>query len=68
MHEKLKPILEETFGIIVYQEQVMQLAQVLSGYTLGEADVLRRAMGKKNQVRNGQAKSLVCGWRGQARR
>ena len=42
-----KPILEETYGIIIYQEQVMQLAQVLSGYSLGEADLLRRAMGKK---------------------
>ena len=47
MHEKLQPILEETFGIIVYQEQVMQIAQVLSGYSLGDADLLRRAMGKK---------------------
>ncbi len=42
-----KPILEETYGVIIYQEQVMQLAQVLSGYSLGEADLLRRAMGKK---------------------
>ncbi|CAA9340145.1 MAG: DNA polymerase III alpha subunit [uncultured Microvirga sp.] len=47
LHEKLKPILEETFGIIVYQEQVMQAAQALSGYSLGDADLLRRAMGKK---------------------
>jgi DNA polymerase-3 subunit alpha len=47
LHEKLEPILKETFGIIVYQEQVMEIAQVLSGYSLGEADLLRRAMGKK---------------------
>jgi len=46
-HESLKQILEPTYGIILYQEQVMQIAQVLSGYTLGGADMLRRAMGKK---------------------
>ncbi|EGQ8493147.1 DNA polymerase III subunit alpha [Vibrio cholerae] len=46
-HESLKEILEPTYGIILYQEQVMQIAQVLSGYTLGGADMLRRAMGKK---------------------
>ena len=46
-HESLKPVLEPTYGIILYQEQVMQIAQVLSGYTLGGADMLRRAMGKK---------------------
>ncbi|MDJ0683398.1 MAG: DNA polymerase III subunit alpha [Alphaproteobacteria bacterium] len=48
-HEKLKPVLEETYGIPVYQEQVMGMAQVLAGYTLGGADLLRRAMGKKIQ-------------------
>jgi DNA polymerase-3 subunit alpha len=47
IHPKLEEILRETYGVIVYQEQVMQAAQVLSGYTLGEADLLRRAMGKK---------------------
>ena len=47
MHPKLEPILTETFGIMIYQEQVMQAAQILSGYTLGGADLLRRAMGKK---------------------
>lgn len=47
LHPKLKPILEETYGIMVYQEQVMQAAQILAGYTLGGADLLRRAMGKK---------------------
>jgi len=49
LHPSLKPILEETYGIMVYQEQVMQIAQVLSGYSLGGADLLRRAMGKKIQ-------------------
>jgi len=47
MHEKAEPILKETFGVIIYQEQVMQIAQAVSGYSLGEADMLRRAMGKK---------------------
>jgi DNA polymerase-3 subunit alpha len=47
LHPKLQPILEETYGIMVYQEQVMQAAQLLAGYTLGGADMLRRAMGKK---------------------
>ncbi|MFC3150453.1 DNA polymerase III subunit alpha [Litoribrevibacter euphylliae] len=46
-HESLKEILEPTYGVIVYQEQVMQIAQTLAGYTLGGADMLRRAMGKK---------------------
>ncbi|WMY94769.1 MAG: DNA polymerase III subunit alpha [Arsenophonus sp.] len=46
-HELLKPILEPTYGIILYQEQVMKIAQVLAGYTLAEADMLRRAMSKK---------------------
>ena len=46
-HESLKEILEPTYGVIVYQEQVMQIAQVLANYTLGGADMLRRAMGKK---------------------
>ncbi len=46
-HPTLEPMLKETFGIIVYQEQVMEIAKVLAGYTLGEADMLRRAMGKK---------------------
>ncbi|WP_417308462.1 DNA polymerase III subunit alpha [Devosia sp.] len=46
-HEALSTVLDETYGIIVYQEQVMQIAQILSGYSLGEADLLRRAMGKK---------------------
>jgi DNA polymerase-3 subunit alpha len=47
IHPKLEPILRETFGVIIYQEQVLQIAQVLAGYSLGQADLLRRAMGKK---------------------
>jgi DNA polymerase-3 subunit alpha len=43
----LKPILEETYGVLVYQEQIMKMAQDLAGYSLGQADLLRRAMGKK---------------------
>ncbi|MWJ27336.1 DNA polymerase III subunit alpha [Halomonas sp. ZH2S] len=46
-HALLKPVLEPTYGIILYQEQVMQIAQVMAGYSLGQADMLRRAMGKK---------------------
>ncbi|MBL8643917.1 MAG: DNA polymerase III subunit alpha [Rhodospirillaceae bacterium] len=49
LHPSLEPILKETYGIMVYQEQVMQAAQVLAGYSLGSADLLRRAMGKKIQ-------------------
>ena len=48
-HEILKPILEETYGVIVYQEQVMEIAREMAGYSLGKADVLRRAMGKKKK-------------------
>lgn len=47
LHPLLEPILKETFGVILYQEQVMQIVQVLAGFTLGQADLLRRAMGKK---------------------
>ncbi|MEZ0214342.1 MAG: DNA polymerase III subunit alpha [Xanthobacteraceae bacterium] len=47
IHPKLEAMLKETYGVIIYQEQVMQIAQALSGYSLGEADLLRRAMGKK---------------------
>ena len=47
LHPILEPILKETFGVIIYQEQVMQIAQQMAGYSLGEADLLRRAMGKK---------------------
>lgn len=48
-HAKLEPILRETYGIMVYQEQIMKIAQDLAGYSLGEADLLRRAMGKKKK-------------------
>lgn len=47
LHPLLESVLKETFGVIIYQEQVMQIAQLLAGYSLGEADLLRRAMGKK---------------------
>src|SRR6476661_6984631 len=47
LHPLIQPILEETYGVIIYQEQVMQISQTLSGFSLGEADLLRRAMGKK---------------------
>ena len=49
LHPDLKEVLSETYGVIVYQEQVMQIAQILAGYSLGEADLLRRAMGKKKK-------------------
>jgi len=62
IHPKLEPILRETYGVIVYQEQVMQAAQVLSGYSLGEADLLRRAMGKKiRSEMKAQQKRFVSG-------
>ena len=57
-HEWLKPILEPTYGIILYQEQVMQIAQVLAGYTLGGADLLRRAMGKKKPEEMAKQRSV----------
>tara|TARA_Y100000590_G_scaffold70869_1_gene77649 strand:+ start:2738 stop:6160 length:3423 start_codon:yes stop_codon:yes gene_type:complete len=50
LHPMLKEILEPTYGVIIYQEQVMQIAQVLSGFSAGEADILRRAMGKKKRA------------------
>ncbi|MEX0805379.1 MAG: DNA polymerase III subunit alpha [Candidatus Binatia bacterium] len=48
LHPHVEPYLKDTYGVIVYQEQVMQIAQVLGGYTMGDADILRRAMGKKD--------------------
>jgi DNA polymerase-3 subunit alpha len=57
LHPSLEPVLRETYGIIVYQEQVMQIAQILAGYTLGEADLLRRAMGKKKKEEMDQQKA-----------
>jgi DNA polymerase-3 subunit alpha len=62
LHPMLEPILKETYGIAIYQEQVMQIAQVLAGYTLGAADLLRRAMGKKiKEEMAAQRKNFVEG-------
>ena len=62
LHPKLEGILKETHGIMIYQEQVMQIAQVLAGYTLGGADLLRRAMGKKIQSEmDAQRQQFVSG-------
>ncbi len=58
LYPTLEPILKETFGIMIYQEQVMQIAQELSGYTLGGADLLRRAMGKKIQAEMDQQRQI----------
>jgi len=58
LHPKLQPVLEETYGVILYQEQVMQIAQVLAGYTLGNADLLRRAMGKKDSEEMSQQREV----------
>lgn len=57
-HECLKPSLEPTYGIILYQEQVMQIAQVMAGFTLGGADLLRRAMGKKDAAKMSEQRSI----------
>lgn len=57
-HPFLEPILSPTYGIILYQEQVMQIAQVLAGYTLGAADLLRRAMGKKKAEEMAQQRTV----------
>jgi DNA polymerase III subunit alpha len=62
IHPKLEPILRETYGVIIYQEQVMQIAQVLAGYSLALADQLRRAMGKKiRKEMEAQRKGFVSG-------
>jgi DNA polymerase-3 subunit alpha len=58
LHPSLEPILKPTYGVILYQEQVMQIAQVLAGYTLGGADLLRRAMGKKSPAEMAQQRSV----------
>ena len=60
MHPNLEPILKETYGIMIYQEQVMQAAQVLAGYSLGGADLLRRAMGKKIKEEMDQQRAMFC--------
>jgi len=62
MHPKLKPILENTYGIMIYQEQLMQVARELGGFTMGEADVLRKAVGKKiKELLLEQKEKLVVG-------
>ena len=62
MNPWLEPVLSETYGIMIYQEQVQQAAQVLSGYTLGGADILRRAMGKKDQAEmDAQREKFISG-------
>ena len=58
LHASLEPILKPTYGVILYQEQVMQIAQVLAGYTLGGADLLRKAMGKKKPEEMAQQRSV----------
>ncbi|MFQ5706061.1 MAG: DNA polymerase III subunit alpha [bacterium] len=58
LHPALEPILKETYGIIVYQEQVMRIASVLAGFSMGKADLLRRAMGKKNQALMAEQRAL----------
>jgi DNA polymerase-3 subunit alpha len=58
LHPSLEPILKPTYGVILYQEQVMQIAQVLAGYTLGGADLLRKAMGKKKPEEMAQQRSV----------
>jgi DNA polymerase III subunit alpha len=61
LHPMLEAVLEETYGVIIYQEQVMQIAQILAGYSLGEADLLRRAMGKKIQKEMDAQRSRFVG-------
>ncbi len=61
-HKRLEPILKETYGIIVYQEQIMQIASILAGFSLAQADILRRAMGKKiPEVMEQQRKAFISG-------
>ncbi len=61
---QIKPVLEETYGVIVYQEQVMKIANILAGYSLGDADILRRAMGKKiPEVMEEQREKFMAGAR-----
>ena len=58
LHPSLEPVLKPTYGVILYQEQVMQIAQILAGYSLGAADLLRRAMGKKKPEEMAQQRSI----------
>ena len=62
---ELETILRETLGVIVYQEQVMQISNALAGYSLGDADLLRRAMGKKDAGGDGQAARALHGRSGE---
>lgn len=65
LHPLLEPILEETFGVILYQEQVMQIVRVLAGFSLGQADLLRRAMGKKkHEILAAQRENFLRGAKG----
>ena len=59
---ELREILEETYGVILYQEQVMQIANRLAGFSLGEADILRRAMGKKNREEMAAQREKFLQW------
>jgi DNA polymerase-3 subunit alpha len=59
-HPSIQDILGETYGIMVYQEQVMQIAQVMAGYSLGGADLLRRAMGKKDAAAMAKQRAIFC--------
>jgi len=61
LHPKLEPILKQTYGVILYQEQVMEIARVLSGYSLGAADLLRRAMGKKKPEEMARQREIFMG-------
>ena len=62
LHPMLEPILKETYGVIIYQEQVLQIAQVMAGYSLGQADILRKAMGKKDKgIMRQQQAEFVAG-------
>ena len=62
LHPLLEDILKPTYGVIIYQEQVMQIAQKLSGFTAGEADILRRAMGKKKRAELEKQKQGFIAW------
>lgn len=62
LHPDLKPIFEDTYGVLVYQEQVLEIANKMAGYSLGEADILRRAMGKKKkEIMNKEKKKFIEG-------
>ena len=68
LHPDLKPVLAPTYGVILYQEQVMQIAQVLAGYSLGGADLLRRAMGKKKPEEMAKQRAIFVQGLDRARR